>query len=270
MNGICALCNKSEKLIDSHFMPKAVYRSISKGFPESGENIVWISGHEKTAVYTSKQAKKHLLCANCETAFSKNGEDKVIPLMAKPNGFKLATKIKKFKKLSGVKDEIWYFPSSDDSALGFLYFAVSIAWRLSCTDWSNYGMPETKNSIRDENMRSFSKFLLGGTELPSNTFLAVYVDNQKVDTPSMGFPTVKNHTGYQHIVFNIPGLKFSLLAGNDTGAGICEMFSYNKTNVYFISRSLKTHPDYKFSADFLKTKAVAKGRLAKEFSAKNV
>lgn len=144
MNGVCALCNKSGSLIDSHFIPKAVYRTISKGFPESGESIVWISGHEKTAAYTSKQAKKHLLCANCEAAFSKKGEDKVLPLMAKPNSFKLATKIKKFKELSRAKDEIWYYPASDDSALGFLYFAVSIAWRLSSTDWSNYGMPETK------------------------------------------------------------------------------------------------------------------------------
>jgi NAD-dependent dihydropyrimidine dehydrogenase PreA subunit len=72
VNGVCSLCNKSKDLIDSHFMPKAVYRIISKGFPESGENIVWISGHEKSAAYTSKQAKKHLLCANCEAVCSVN------------------------------------------------------------------------------------------------------------------------------------------------------------------------------------------------------
>ncbi|GAB7227437.1 hypothetical protein VrSk94_11190 [Vibrio rotiferianus] len=269
MNGVCALCHKSEKLIDSHFMPKAIYRSISKGHPEHGQNIVWISGHEKSAAYTSKQAKKHLLCSNCEALFSKNGEGKVLPLMAKPNGFKLATKIKKFKKLSGIKDEIWYFPPNDDSALGFMYFAVSIAWRLSSTDWSNYGMPKTKNSIRKESMQSFSKFLLGKTELPCNTYLAVYVDNQKVDTPSMSFPTVKNHVGYQHIVFNIPGLKFSLLTGSNTGSGIHETFAHNETNVYFVSRSLKTHADYSFVSDFIKNTAVAKGRLAKELSAKN-
>lgn len=190
--------------------------------------------------------------------------------MAKPNGFKLATKIKKFKKLSGTKNEIWYFPPSNECGLSFMYFAVSIAWRLSSTDWSSYGMSETKNSIRDEIMKSFAEFLLGKTDLPCNTFLAVFVDNQNVDTPLMGFPTVKNHDGYQHIVFNIPGMKFSLLAGNDPGAAIRETFSHNKTNVYFVSRNLKTHPDYNFVVDFIKNKAVAKGRLAKENRGKTV
>ncbi|WP_213866014.1 hypothetical protein, partial [Vibrio crassostreae] len=86
-------------------MPKAVYRSISKGFPEHGRNIVLINGSDKSAAYTDKQAKKHLLCEDCELKLSKNGEDKVISFMARPNGFKLATKIKKFKALSHVKDE---------------------------------------------------------------------------------------------------------------------------------------------------------------------
>lgn len=264
MNGICALCKKPAKLKDSHFMPKAVYRTISKGFPEHGQNMVWITGSDKSAAYTDKQAKKHLLCESCELRFSKNGEDKVIPFMARPNGFKLATKIKKFKKLSHVKDETWYFPSSDEIAQNFMYFAISIAWRLSATDWSAFGLPETMNSIRKDSMTAFSDFLLGNTDLPENTYLAVYVDNQIVDTPSMGFPTVKNHDSYQHIVFNIPGIKLSILTGNNPGAEIRETFSINATNVYFISRSLKAHPDYHFMVNFLKNESVAKGRLLKE------
>lgn len=247
-------------------MPKAVYRSISKGFPEKGGKIVWISGSDKSAVYTDKQAKKYLLCENCELRFSKSGEDIVLPLMARLNGFKLATKIKKFKKLSHIKDETWYFPPNENLALSFMYFATSIAWRLSSTDWSAYGIPETKNSIRKNSMNSFSEFLLGDSGIPENTYLAVYVDNQIVNTPSMSFPTVKNHDGYQHIVFNIPGIKFSLLAGEDLGAGIREIFSINKMNVYFVSRSLKSHPDHRFMVGFLKNKSIAKGRLAKEIS----
>ncbi|MFT6776256.1 MAG: hypothetical protein ACJAV1_000166 [Paraglaciecola sp.] len=135
---------------------------------------------------------------------------------------------------------------------------------MSATDWSGFGIPETKNSIREGSMIAFSDYLLGNTELPENTYLAVYVDNQIVDTPSMGFPTVKNHDGYQHIVFNIPSLKLSLLAGNNPGAGIIETFSINTTNVYFVSRSLKTHPDYHIMVNFLKNESVAKGELLKE------
>lgn len=242
-------------------MPKAVYRSISKGFPEYGQGIVWISGSDKTAAYTDKQAKKYLLCESCESKFSKKGEEKVLSLMARPNGFKLQTKINKFKKLSAIEGEAWYFSPSKDFALGFLYFAVSIAWRVSSTEWGSFGLPKTKGLIRDENMVSFSDFLLGKTTFPRDTYLAVYVDSEFVDTPTMGFPTVKNHDGYQHIVFNIPGLKFSILAGTDPGSGIRETFTINESKVYFVSRSLKSHPDYKFMVDFLKNGAVAKGRL---------
>ena len=270
MNGVCALCKKPKKLEDSHFMPKSIYRSLSKGFPEQGEYIVWISGSEKSAAYTSKQAKKHLLCTDCEQKFSRLGEDKVIPLMARNNGFKLATKIKKFKILASIKDEIWHFPPDDDLALSFMYFAISIAWRLSSTDWNPYGMPETHNSINSESMHSFSEFLLGKTKIPENTYLTIYVDNQEVDTPSMGFPTVKTHEYYQHIVFNIPGIKFSLLTGSDPGAGIKEIFALNDTCVYFASRSLKSHPDYNFMLNFLKNEAIKKGRLERESSVKNV
>lgn len=270
MNGICALCKKSKKLEDSHFMPKSIYRSLSKGFPEHGESIVWISGSEKSAAYTSKQAKKYLLCADCELKFSRHGEDKVLPLMARKNGFKLATKIKKFKILYAIKDEIWHFPPDDNLALNFMYFAISIAWRLSSTDWSPYGMPGTQDSIRNDSMHSFSEFLLGRTKTPKNTYLAVYVDNQEVDIPSMSFPTIKNHDGYQHVVFNIPGIKFSLLTGSDLGTGVKGTFAINNTSVYFVSRSLKTHPDYNFMVNFLKNEAIKKGRLAREISAKNV
>ncbi len=251
-------------------MPKSIYRSLSKGFPEHGENIVWISGSEKSAAYTSKQAKKHLLCTDCEQKFSRLGEDKVIPLMARKNGFKLATKIKKFKILASIKDEVWYSPPDDDLALSFMYFAISIVWRLSSTDWSSYGIPKTYNSINSESMHSFSDFLFGKTKKPENTYLTIYVDNQEVDTPSMGFPTVKNHERYQHIVFNIPGIKFSLLTGSDAGAGIKEIFAANNTCVYFASRSLKSHPDYNFMLNFLKNETIKKGRLAREIRAGNV
>jgi hypothetical protein len=270
VNGICALCKKSKKLEDSHFMPKSIYRSLSKGFSGHGENIVWISGSEKSAAYISKQAKKYLLCTDCEQKFSRRGENKVIPLMARKNGFKLATKIKKFKILSAIEDETWHFPPDDDLASSFMYFAISIAWRLSATDWGSCDMPETQDSITNESMHSFSEFLLGKTKRPENTYLTIYVDNQEVDTPSMGFPTVKNHKNYQHIVFNIPGIKFSLLTGSDPGTGVKKTFGLNDTCVYFASRSLKSHPDYSSMVNFSKNVAVKKGRLARENSAENL
>ncbi|MGS2742119.1 hypothetical protein ACU6TU_00715 [Halomonas sp. LS-001] len=266
MNGVCALCNRSMKLKDSHFMPKAIYRTIKKGFPGQGEDIIWISGFDKSAAYTDKQAKKHLLCENCELKFSKNGEDIVLPLMARPNGFKLATKIRKYKALTSVQDEVWYFPPNGELAFGFMYFAVSIAWRMSATDWGSCGLPDTENSIRKEKMYAFSKFLMGDSALPENTYLAVYVENQVVDTPSMSFPTVKNHDGYQHIVFSIPGIKFSIVAGSNLGSGVVKTFSHSSTRVYFVSRSLKSHPDYHFMVNFLKHESKAKGRLLRERS----
>ena len=270
MEGICALCSKATILKDSHFMPKSVYRVIANSFPDEGKDLVFISGSTKSAAYTSKQAKKHLLCEKCESLFSKHGEDAVLPLIYRPNGFKLATKIRKFKTLATVKDEKWCFPLNDIFAKSFMYFAVSIAWRSSCTEWEAFGMPKTKGNIRTETMRSFKNYLLGMTSTPSNTFLAVYVHNQNVKFPSMGFPTIKNHEGYQHIVFELPGVKFSLISGHDISTNIYDTYSVNNSKVYFISRDLSSHPDFNYVVNFMKHESIPRGRLAKELGGKNV
>ncbi|WP_268809629.1 hypothetical protein [Vibrio parahaemolyticus] len=187
-----------------------------------------------------------------------------------PNGFKLATKIRKFKPFITAKDENWHFPPNDAFAEKFMYFAVSIAWRSSCTEWASFGMPETEGSIRSETMKWFEDYLLGITCVPTNTFLAVYVHNQKVKFPSMGFPTIKNHKGYQHIVFELPGVKFSLISGHDVSQSIYDTYSVNSSKVYFISRDLSMHPDFNYVVNFVKNNSIPRGRLARELSRKNV
>ncbi|EKY4874121.1 hypothetical protein QFY08_000001 [Vibrio alginolyticus] len=266
MNGTCSLCRKKGRLLDSHFMPKSIYRVISQGFPSDGKNMVWVSGRDKSAAYTSKQAKKHLLCASCESKLSKFGEDAVLPLIARRNGFKLATKITKFKKFANYNDETWFLPPNVKTASHFMYFAVSIAWRMSVTEWSHYGMPKTSGIIRHNYMNYFSEFLLNGTAKDSSLdlFLAVYVDNQDVTYPVMAFPTVSSHDGYQHVVFHIPGLRFSLVVGNLSDSGVKEIYSSSDSNVLFISRSLKSTPDFQKLVHFLQKEASAKGRLAVE------
>ncbi|WP_226978413.1 hypothetical protein [Vibrio navarrensis] len=266
MDGVCSLCQKRGRLLDSHFMPKSVYRVISQGFPDAGQGMVWVSGRDKSAAYTSKQAKKHLLCSGCESRFSKFGEDIVLPFMARRTGFPLATKIKKFKRFAAYNGEIWYFPSNDKIAYSFMYFVVSMAWRMSITEWDSYGMPKTYGTIRQHYMDYLSSYLLGRNNENNsiNLYLTVYVDNQHVDMPMMGFPTVKNHDSYQHIVFNIPGIKFSLVVGDLSGTGVKEIYSLNDDRVFFVSRNLKSHPDFQYLIKFLQKEVSSKGRLLKE------
>lgn len=265
MKGICALCKGNRGLVANHLMPKGVYRSLAKWFPGQGQNLVAISGFDKTAAYSDKQVKKLLLCKDCESRFSQNGEDTVLKLMARPNRFGLASKIEKFPKRGFFHDECWYFSQNEELAFKFLYFAVSISWRLSATEWDILGDRETRGSIRQDSMNSFSEFLLGG-RAPENTYMVVYVDNKQIDMPYMSFPVIKDHDGYQHIVFVIPGLKFSLICGPSPGLDILSTFSVNKYRVYFVSRSLKSHPDFDYLINFVSKEATPRGRLGKEFT----
>lgn len=265
MKGICALCKRNRELVASHLMPKAVYRSLAKWFPGQGQNLVAISGFDKSAAYSDKQVKQFLLCKDCESRFSQNGEDMVLKLMARPNGFKLASEINYFKELVLAQNERWHFPPNKKLAFNFLYFAVSISWRLSATEWGILGDRETRGSIRQDSMNSFSEFLLGG-RAPENTYMAVYVDDEQVDMPYMSFPVIKDYDGYQRIVFVIPGLKFSLICGSSPGLDILSTFSVNKDRVYFVSRSLKSHSDFDYLINFVSKEATPRGRLGKEFT----
>src|ERR1043166_9314700 len=72
--GTCALCHSLDvELIDSHFMPAALYRIAQA---QKNEQAVIVS--PGASLFSSAQATDFLLCATCEDRFNKNGESWVL------------------------------------------------------------------------------------------------------------------------------------------------------------------------------------------------
>ena len=71
--GTCKLCRLSRELKDSHMLPSAAYKLIQG---TTNDPPIIING--ELAIHTNQQIKAHMLCADCEERFSKNGESWVL------------------------------------------------------------------------------------------------------------------------------------------------------------------------------------------------
>ncbi len=135
MRGKCALCLNDSDLQKSHYMPKSIFRIVSKGRIPHENAPVLVDLPSKTALYTNKQPQLHLLCSNCENLFSENGENIVLPLCAHSDEkFSLLSTMKAGRPTSTNKNKIIYDgpnlpPNLNASA--FQYFAASVFWRGS-------------------------------------------------------------------------------------------------------------------------------------------
>ena len=66
--GICPLCGLEKTIHESHFIPNALY-------PDAIELEYATPASSGTG---GPQAKKHLLCGDCEHLFNRNGESEVL------------------------------------------------------------------------------------------------------------------------------------------------------------------------------------------------
>jgi hypothetical protein len=71
----CALCGTLAVLIDSHLLPRALYRLTRDNTMKNPNPVLVTKGKD---VQTSSQMKRYLLCSVCEDLFSKNGESWVL------------------------------------------------------------------------------------------------------------------------------------------------------------------------------------------------
>ena len=72
--GLCRLCLAPDiDLQDSHFIPSAAYKAVEE---LGGVTPLIVKGD--ITIQKNQQLKKHLLCADCEDRFNKNGEQWVL------------------------------------------------------------------------------------------------------------------------------------------------------------------------------------------------
>src|ERR1700688_4620162 len=89
--GICKLCLRKRKLMLSHFMPKAAFKSL-RGVLTKNPNPTMVT--RNAMVRTSYQLTDYILCSECESRFDYLGERWVLPRIATKTMFPLLDKVR--------------------------------------------------------------------------------------------------------------------------------------------------------------------------------
>jgi len=217
MIGRCKLCGETKILLDSHYIPKGVYRRLRDA---TFENPNPWKVTKKTATQTSKQLTAYLLCQDCEQLLNKNGEKWVLANCLQENAnFPLASILDARTADQGVYGDptkIFFaanIPKINIQALA--YFAVSIFWRGSIYGWnSDSSIPIKLGPFAEQ----FRRYLLGFEKFPQHCALWVIV-REGQEFERVTYTPVNEINRKVHVCkFPMPGLAFMLLVSKNIPA----------------------------------------------------
>lgn len=209
----CRLCSREATLIDSHLLPKALYRLLRDPSLKNPNPVFVTQGND---VQTSSQLKRYLLCYECEKRFNKNGESWVLKHCFRGGP------LNKFL----LRDMLAHTAPSSSNAAGDVvptagiaevlrekleYFAASVFWRASGSDWPIHGQLVPKITLPALLQAAFAEYLLRNSTFPDTCSLLVYLAGDPTPPLAMHPPQCGNSSGLLECRFSIPGLRFSLL-----------------------------------------------------------
>jgi hypothetical protein len=222
---VCKLCLMDRRLLKSHLMPRAAYRSL-RGVLVKNPNPIAIT--DKTMVRTCFQMSDYLLCAPCEARFDRNGERWVMPRIAKSTGFRLRDTLSK-----AAPEEI--SPGSSAYACSTIpeidvekltYFAMSIFWRAAAHTWK-YPYGGSVHIDLGSYRERIRTWLLGESTFPINVGLTVAIDPENRDTFSLCTPFLVQRAPYHAFIFYAPGIEFVLWVGRAVPVSIRKACIYS-------------------------------------------
>lgn len=261
MDGICLLCMEHRELRDSHLIPKAAYRLV-RDKPElgGGSPVLFLPG-EKSAAQTDKQIKNHMLCSECESKLSSQGETWMGRLWANWNDFPLLDQLTATGPIaSGEAMDIYKCESISKETLAALrYFAISVFWRASVWDWGRQ-KNSYRNALGAKYEEQFRLFLLGSqSELNALTIVSVN-KNPKMNGTIM-FPYIQRGEGIWVHCFEILGIRFHTFVGQTPPDGIKAPFQAMGSDLVLITVDFVKQPEF-FNMVRWAKESVPRGKFA--------
>jgi len=258
---ICKLCMKDSELRDSHLIPKAAYKNARQ---DKNDRLALISIREGSAHYSDGQIKSYLLCVSCELLFSRKGEDVVGRSWARRDGFRLLDTLRGLKARWGGQRFLVYSPVDLDPALldGLYYFAVSVFWRANVWNHGQKTDPYV-GCLGERYEKKFRKFLLGQALL-NNVKLIVSVNTTSDLNSIISLPSVRRLGGAKVHVFDVLGIRFSLIVGRELPDELTKPFQIFRSEILIISAALDTVPDFIETLKSVHEKVVARGNLLRD------
>jgi len=205
----CSLCLQQRELRESHYIPKGVFKAVGHGGPNYESQNVSLNFQTGTVSYSNFQPTQKLLCSDCEQKFSDRGEDLVIPELLTHNDFPLRD-----KTLSLVSDDsvVTRKTMGKLDYQRYAYFALSVIWRGSTTQW-----PAPYNKLYGKLRRHeelFRRYLYDQKQFPHRTFITVYVDTVDQNYHGLHIPyfhsEIYEKTRLRVFKFQVPGVIFNV------------------------------------------------------------
>lgn len=213
--GTCKLCQSpGVELRDSHLLPKAGYRAITKS--QGGDAPILMNS--EIAIRKDEQVRGHVFCGDCEERFNKNGERWVMKNCYRVGeGFALKAALDGAvpERDEGNRLKVYSttnLPEIDVPKL--VYFAASVFWRASVHNWKSGGRTLTLPKLGRKYEEQFRQYLLDSGNLPENATLVLSVITEEKLWNYFTFPYGDKENDYWRSQFPFLGLSFTLLLGN--------------------------------------------------------
>jgi hypothetical protein len=194
-------------------IPKAAYRVIGK-HREQKLAPVLVDLVNTRAAATDRQFKKYLLCSDCELLFGLR-EDAVARSWCQRGIFLLRSELRQFLiyEANAGQRVFKYYPGVSLKQDELLYFALSIVWRASQSQWGSYS---GLSLIPAATLEVIRRYLLGKGSKPVGTYLVVHVDWEGHVEKLITLPVESPQDGIVRVQFTILGIMFEFLFISDS------------------------------------------------------
>lgn len=224
--GICKLCHNESVLLESHFLPAAIYKSLLNRAERNPHPYLMSATR---TIESSRQIQDHILCAECEDRFNRGGESWVLSQMAREKGFPLQEKLLAASPIQSIPGLTTYaagrIKGIDVDKLE--YFALSVFWRASVHTWKPpFGEKYERLELGPYRER-LGLYLLGGP-FPKDVVTLISVCTASEFDRGMfpPFPGIPRPNEGRPYSFLIPGIQFSMVLGRGMTAESRELSSH--------------------------------------------
>jgi hypothetical protein len=211
MIGTCALCGTNANLIDSHFLPAALYQEMNDPTgPIKNMIVVTRDG----TFQSPEQFSMPLLCQQCEIRFQQGGENWTLANRFRSDGsFLLRDMLLTAQPVNALQKDTKIYDADTVSGLNvqqLVYFAASLFWRAGIADWKVRFAEAPKIDLSPSIMEELRLFLLGQGSLPTGISFFGLVDAEPTPKRIMKSPTKVDVMPHARYEAHIPGMILEL------------------------------------------------------------
>jgi hypothetical protein len=211
----CKLCRNEADLQQSHFLSRALYKLSS----DDGEMPILMS--PDLVIQGQKQIKDHLLCWSCEQRFNGMGEDYLMRMVNRKNGFKMMELIRAnpIRRTEGGYT-VYSAAHMDIDTNALAYFALSVVWR-GAHIWPTFDGRATGGLQLGHHEERLRRYLLGTDPYPHGVVVRISGACDDASQNLVLFPHVNpDLRDAKAFAFMVRGLWFDVALGDSLPASM--------------------------------------------------